>query len=540
MTDSEAFAMRLRHLATAAGWTLLVAASFAWNGFDWRDWQHLVAPIPIGGAKMLNLAQGHFGIWLAGLFGIAWAGRLESRALRLRRAAEEDIRRLAYEDSLTGLHNRASLNNRLAQVLALAQREPMKVAAIFVDLDWFKRINDSLGHDVGDLVLKDAARRLQASVRKCDIVARLGGDEFVVVLAGLENETDATTVAGKMLEAFEPPFAAAGHHLRMTPSIGIALFPRDGETASALLKNADAAMYHAKEQGRAGFQFFREEMNALSQWRLAIEGELRETLAAGGLALHYQPKVCARDDRICGFEALLRWPHPLRGSVSPADFIPVAEQSGLIDAIGHWVLDEACRQLAAWERMGIADVRVAVNLSSRQLAAADLAERVRTALDAHGVAAAQLELEVTESAAMADPERAVERLRELRAIGVTLAIDDFGTGYSSLAYLKRLPVQTLKIDKSFVQDIGVDANDTAIVAATLALAKSLGLTTVAEGVETAEQRDFLYAHGCHALQGYLLGKPASAENWTSQLKQVCREQSCQNLEQIAELRPQAV
>lgn len=466
-----------------------------------------------------NLALAHGGIWLVGLYGIGWSGRLERRSLQARLAAEEDMRRLAYTDALTGLPNRASLEIRLAQVLAMVRRENASIAVLFVDLDHFKRINDSLGHLIGDLLLRNVAQRLKDVVRDSDIVARLGGDEYIVVLTGLDAGLDALAVGTKMLVVLAQPHAIGGRSLCITSSIGIALYPQDGATGAELMKNADAAMYAAKGAGRAQVQFYRAEMNAQAERRLMLENDLRTALAAGELELYYQPKVGAGEGcRLQGFEALLRWRHPRHGFIAPTEFIPVAEESGQIEAIGAWVLDAACRQLAVWEKSGVGPIHVAVNLSACQLRAADVAVTVAATLERHGVAPDRIELEVTESTAMSDPERAIERLQALRALGVSLAIDDFGTGYSSLAYLKRLPVQTLKIDKSFVMDIGVDANDTAIVAATLALARSLGLAVVAEGVETVEQKAFLVAHGCSVLQGYLFGKPAPADAWTGWLR----------------------
>ena len=428
-----------------------------------------------------------------------------------RKAAEERISRLAHHDALTGLYNRFSLQDRLGQTLLTARREREQVAVMFVDLDHFKTINDTLGHQVGDRLLVEVARRLQATVRESDIVARLGGDEFVVVLAGMEADSDAVTVAGKIIAVLGEPYLIDGHELHSSPSIGIGLYPEDGADEQTLMKNADTAMYHAKAQGRNNYQFFTAAMNAAATQRLKLERDLRRALAEGQLLLFYQPQVEAASGKLCGVEALVRWRHPERGLVPPDAFIPVAEETGLILPLGEWVLNEACRQLAAWKARGVVGVHMAVNISVQQLRSPDLLEQVRTALERHGLAAGELELEVTESAAMDDPERAIALLQALRALGVKLAIDDFGTGYSSLAYLKRLPIQILKLDRSFVSDIESDEDDAAICAATIALAHTLGLKVVAEGVETEAQRAFLAdRHRCDLLQGYLFSKPVPA------------------------------
>ena len=433
-----------------------------------------------------------------------------------RKAAEARIEHLAHHDSLTGLFNRYNLEIRLSQALSSARREGNELAVMFIDLDRFKVINDTLGHHIGDLLLVEVAQRLQHCVRESDIVARLGGDEFVVVLTGLDNPEDASSAGAKILHALSQPYDIEGDRLHTSPSIGISVYPGDGPDASTLMKNADTAMYHAKEQGRNNMQYFTAALNAAAGERMSLERELRLATEQGQFELHYQPQVATGappDARPCAVEALLRWHHPQRGQISPARFIPIAEETGLIETIGAWVLDEACRSFAQWKAAGIGPRRVAVNLSAHQLRSPALVERVEAVMRRHGLTDGELELEITESVAMDDPAAAIEKLQALRRLGVTLAIDDFGTGYSSLAYLKRLPIQILKLDREFVRDIETDPNDAAISAATLTLAHSLGLEVVAEGVETAAQRDFLAAHGCDKLQGYLFGRPQPAEHW---------------------------
>ncbi|MFZ5484716.1 MAG: EAL domain-containing protein [Pseudomonadota bacterium] len=435
-----------------------------------------------------------------------------------RKANEARIDYLAHHDALTGLINRFNLENRLSQALLSAQRDGLKVAVMFIDMDRFKIINDTLGHQMGDQLLIEVARRLRECVRESDIVARQGGDEFVVALVGLDDGLAAAPVAEKILRRLGDPYPLNGNVLHTSPSIGVALYPDDGDDVASLLKNADTAMYHAKESGRNNVQYFTRAMNAAASERLGLENELRKALTEGQLSLHYQPQVRAGDGHCCGFEALARWHHPTLGEISPLKFIPIAEESGLIESLGGWVLDQACRQLAHWRALGIQHIRVAVNLSAQQLRSADLADRVARSLQDHGLAGADLELEITESAAMDNPEQAVRQLQALRDLGVQLAIDDFGTGYSSLAYLKRLPIHVLKLDRTFVGDIETDLNDAAICTATLALAHNLGLKVVAEGVETASQRDFLIAHQCDYLQGYLYGRPLPAALATDYLQ----------------------
>jgi len=434
-----------------------------------------------------------------------------------RKESEKRIHQLAHYDALTGLYNRFSLQSRLEQALLAARREHEQLAVMFIDMDRFKVINDTLGHPVGDRLLIEVAQRLRASVRESDIVARLGGDEFVVVLTGMGASMVAAPIAGKIVHSLCQPYLIEGSTLHTSPSVGISIFPVDGEDADQLMKNADTAMYHAKEQGRNNYQFFTAAMTAAAGERLELERGLREALAQGLLELHYQPQVCTRDGRICGVEALARWRHPQQGLIPPLKFIPIAEETGLIEPLGSWVLEAACQQLAAWRAEGVSGVRMAVNLSAHQLRSPTLVEQVRGAMARHGLQKGDLELEVTESAAMADPEHAIGQLLALRELGVELAIDDFGTGYSSLAYLKLLPIQTLKLDRTFVRDIESDDNDAAISAATLALAHSMGLKVVAEGVETDAQRAFLAAHDCDILQGYLFGKPQPAAELLARL-----------------------
>ena len=427
-----------------------------------------------------------------------------------RKANEARIDYLAHHDSLTGLINRYNLENRLDQALLSAHRDGLRVAVMFIDLDRFKTINDTLGHHVGDQLLIEVARRLRDSVRESDIVARLGGDEFIVVLTRITDEMDSAPLGDKILRSLGQSYVFEGKELHSTPSIGIAIYPDDGEDGPTLMKNADTAMYHAKEHGRNNVQYFTQAMNAAASERLGLENDLHQALRNRELHLHYQPQMRARDGRCIGVEALARWRHPLLGDISPLKFIPIAEESGLIEALGNWVLEEACQQLGAWRAEGIEDIRMSVNLSAQQLRAPGLVQSVDAALKRHGLQGSDLELEITESVAMENPERAIGQLQTLRDFGIQLAIDDFGTGYSSLAYLKRLPIQVLKLDRTFVRDIETDPSDAEISAATLALAHNLGLTVIAEGVETEVQRDYLIQHQCDYMQGYLFSRPLPA------------------------------
>ncbi len=427
-----------------------------------------------------------------------------------RKEAEDRMRHIAQTDALTGLPNRMALLMRLAQILPDARRHQWKVAMMFLDLDRFKTINDTLGHQVGDELLREVACRLSRLVRESDFVARQGGDEFVIILPAISTPADAATVASKITATLSTPIEADGHELHTSPSIGISIFPDDGTDGNTILKNADTAMYHAKAAGRNNYQFFAAEMNQSAAERLNIERMLRHAIARNELSIDFQPQFDAASRQPTGVEALARWYHPTDGMISPARFIPVAEETGLIVDIGEWVLTAACREMAHWIHAGLKPLRVAVNVSALQLRRRDFCETVANALATSGLAPELLELEITESAVMENPQEAIKVLERLGRMGVTLAIDDFGTGYSSLAYLKLFPIDHLKIDRSFVADIEHDLNDRAIAFGTIALAHSLGLKVIAEGVETEDQLDLLRGNRCDEVQGYLLSKPMNS------------------------------
>ncbi|BAL26817.1 EAL domain-containing protein [Azoarcus sp. KH32C] len=424
-----------------------------------------------------------------------------------RKRAEADIQQLAYQDTLTGLANRFSLSARLQQSVADARRNGQQLAVVFLDLDRFKHINDSLGHAVGDELLRQVALRLRGAVREVDTVARLGGDEFVVVLQSINGANDAAHVAAKLLKQLSAPYVVQGTELHTTPSIGLSLFPDDSSCPDALMRNADTAMYHAKAAGRARFQFYTEEMNQAATERLDLERKLRGALKRGEFELWYQPQFASADGRLTGMEALIRWRHGEDGLIPPVRFIPIAEETGIILDIGNWVLGEACRQARAWLDEGLPPLRMSVNLSVRQLRDATIVDTVKHALADSGLDPSLLELEITESSVMERPGEAIALLQHLKDLGLQLAIDDFGTGHSSLSYLKLFPLDHLKIDRSFVSDIEHDANDAMIVAAAVSLAHNLGLTVIAEGVETPVQIERLRELGCDELQGYLFSKP---------------------------------
>ncbi|NMF87945.1 EAL domain-containing protein [Aromatoleum petrolei] len=432
-----------------------------------------------------------------------------------RKEAEAQLAFLAHHDRLTGLPNRAYFDQRLGQVLAGANRG-QGFALCFVDLDRFKVINDSLGHGAGDAVLVEVARRIAGVCRGGDTLVRLAGDEFVILIEGAGESGDAAAVAERVLQALSRPVSAAGRDVDVAASLGIALCPDDGRDAETLLRNADAAMYAAKAAGRNTFRFYDEAMNRRARLRLSFEADLRRAAARGQLELFYQPQLRGDDGALVGAEALLRWRHPERGLVSPLEFIPVAEEAGIIAELGEWALREAARQIADWRRRGVAVPRVAVNLSARQFHAPDLVERVTRILAEAEVPSAWIELEITESTAMQDPAGAVRMLQRLREHGLEVAMDDFGTGHSSLGMLRTLPIDVLKLDRSFVQHLPASGTDAAVATAVVTLARQLGLAVVAEGVETPAQRAFLADLGCDRLQGFLFARPlpaAEVEAW---------------------------
>jgi diguanylate cyclase (GGDEF)-like protein/PAS domain S-box-containing protein len=435
-----------------------------------------------------------------------------------RKEAEKRIQFMAHYDALTGLPNRILLHDRLAHDISHAARSHKQVALLFLDLDRFKTINDSLGHNVGDLLLQSVAERLKECLRSGDTVARLGGDEFVVILPDLQEADYAATVARKILECVAAPHAVGGHELSTTASIGISVYPHDGSDRETLVKNADIAMYKSKEAGRNNYLFFTEEMNDRAEERLAMENSLRHALEREEFMLYFQPQVNSATGRIIGAEALIRWRHPSLGMVMPGTFIPIAEESGLIVAIGEWVLREACRQNRAWQMAGLPAVPVAVNLSAVQFRQKNLVEIVADTLRQTGLAPRHLELEITESSIIQNVETAINTLHELKAMGVLISIDDFGTGYSNLGYLKRFPIDKLKIDQSFVRDLTTSPDDATIVRLVINMAKSLQLKVIAEGVETREQLDFLSEHQCEEAQGYYFSRPVPEEDFKLMLK----------------------
>jgi diguanylate cyclase (GGDEF)-like protein/PAS domain S-box-containing protein len=436
-----------------------------------------------------------------------------------RKSNEERLLYMATHDGLTGLPNRSLFEDRLGHAIAQSTRIHRMVAVIFLDLDQFKIVNDSMGHDQGDILLGIVASKLLDSVRTGDTVARLGGDEFAVVLSELETDADAIAVARKIMKSLDQPVCLNGQDLCVAGSIGIAMFPKDGDTTRQLVKNADTAMYHSKEQGRKQICFYSPEMNAKLLERLTMENDMRIAIMRNEFEVYYQPKLDVASGRVLGFEALLRWRHPTRGMVGPEEIIPLAESSGLILSIGSWVLRTACSQLMEWKQLGHDRLTVAVNLSARQMWQEDLVKSIADILTATGMPPESLELEITESSAMRNADETISMLARLNAMGVTLSIDDFGTGYSSLSYLKRFPIHALKVDQSFVRDITEDQDAAAITQGIIALAHTMDLQVIAEGVETESQFDLLRRWNCNAMQGYLFGKPLSGRDALALLKQ---------------------
>jgi diguanylate cyclase len=417
-------------------------------------------------------------------------------------AANRQLRHLASHDSLTGLPNRLLLDDRITQAIAQANRQVHEFAVAVLDLDRFKLINDSLGHRAGDELLCEVAVRLKGAVRAVDCIARLGGDEFVIVFDGPMTQAASVEMGERLLKVMEPPMRLLGIDVHVSPSIGIAFYPPDGATIDALLAHADAAMYYAKERGRNNVQCYIESMGTITQERVKLESELHEALRDGQFELHYQPKVDTATGRINSAEALIRWRHPRRGLLLPAEFIPIAEECGLLDAIGEWVLYEACRQGRIWQQRGPRALRVAVNLAPSQFRLVDLVGQIRRALDASGLDPELLEIELTETAVMSDAEESVHILEAISRMGVLVSVDDFGTGYSSMSYLRRFPIDKLKIDRCFVEQMTARPEDASIVGAIISLAHSLRLKVIAEGVETPEQLKLLAELGCDQYQGF--------------------------------------
>jgi diguanylate cyclase (GGDEF)-like protein/PAS domain S-box-containing protein len=436
-----------------------------------------------------------------------------------RKQAEQLLVHQATHDTLTGLPNRLLLEDRVHHAIEVAKREGRRIGLMFLDLDRFKIVNDSLGHVAGDQLLKVVADRLRHTLRRSDTVARLGGDEFVVVLTHFQSSSELAEVAEKISAALDEPVELAGHKVHVGTSIGIALFPEDGDNFNALMKDADTAMYRAKQKGRNTFCFYDSDMNDEALDRLKLEEALRRALVRGEFQLFYQPQVDLQTGKTSGVEALIRWNSPERGQVSPALFIPVAEESNLISMIGWWVLEESCRQIAAWRDEGLTGIKVAVNVSGRQFLNHALVECISDLMAQYGVEPSQLEIELTESTVMAEPDRAIEQLTRLREIGIQVSVDDFGTGYSSLSYLKRLPLSTIKVDRSFVRDVNNQSDNAAIVSAILGLADALDMSIVAEGVETEGEEQHLKDAGCIKVQGFRYAKPMPADKLAGWLLQ---------------------
>ncbi len=446
-----------------------------------------------------------------GTYGVA-------RDISARKQAEATVTFQAYHDLLTGLPNRALFNDRVRQAISQARRHGQALAVMFLDMDRFKVVNDTLGHLVGDGLLQGMTQRLRDSLREGDTLARIGGDEFMLLLPHVRSRDNAAFIAQKILASLQQPFLIDSHEIYSGMSIGIALYPDDGDNLETLVKHADLAMYHAKDNGRNDYRFFTHELNHTLTGRLAMENDMRHAITRGEFEMYYQPQVDIHSQRIRGMEALIRWHHPERGMISPAEFIPIAEECGLIAPISEWVLDAACKQAKTWRDSQFPPISLGVNLSARQIEHPHFVDRFIQSLKDNGVDGKGIEIELTESTLMRDMEGAIEKLRRLAEQGVEISIDDFGTGYSSLSYLKKLPVHTLKIDRSFIHDLVAPSNGSTIVAGITAMAKGLHLNVVAEGVETRTQLDYLESIGCDSYQGYLFSRPVAASDATGLLQ----------------------
>jgi len=543
----------------AASVVIAIAAAFAamWIAFALRSASEglrlarLVSAVVMGlaitGMHYTGMAAAHFhpdaicltgpvvgNVWLAAVIAGATLvilsvtlglsvldSRMASKTAKLAESlqrANDELQRLALHDPLTTLPNRLLLEDRIEQAIAQAQRSKRQCAVVYLDLDRFKTVNDSLGHFVGDELLRAVAGRLQGIVRGEDTISRLGGDEFAMLLRDITEVEDAVSVAAKILETLREPFRVRDYELHLTPSIGISVHPLHGDTAGLLITRADAAMYSAKQAGRDAFRVFTPEMSTFFPERLMLENDLRRAIGRQEFELHYQPKVDVQDGRVRGMEALVRWQHPEKGLLLPEAFIPLAEDTGLIIPIGSWVIETACAQNKAWQNAGLPHMRVAVNISGLQFRQRDLLETVSRALEHTGLAAKCLEIEITESVVMQNAAEAIVTLEKLSGMGIHVSIDDFGTGYSSLGYLKRFQIDKLKIDRAFIRDISSDKEDAAIVRATIGLAHNLRLRVVAEGVETVEQLEFLRSLGCDEYQGYYESRPVAAAEFERYLR----------------------
>jgi diguanylate cyclase (GGDEF)-like protein/PAS domain S-box-containing protein len=442
-----------------------------------------------------------------------------ARDISERKESEELINFQAYHDLLTHLPNRALLKDRLSLAIAHARRNKRKLAVMFLDLDRFKLVNDTLGHSMGDRLLKAVANRLQSCLRRGDTLARFGGDEFTLLLPEVRTKDDVVVIATKILDRLNAPFVIDGHELFVGASIGISIYPEAGDSEEALIQNADIAMYQVKGRGKNGYQFFSEEMNHSFSTRLSLERELRNGLAQEELVVYYQPQVSLKDGAITGVEALVRWRHPIRGLVEPADFLPMAEETGLICQIDEFVQQKAFSDVAYWRQKGYGDIQLSVNLSAVQLEKEGFVDRFVSTMQRSGLPAGAVKLEITENTLMQDMEVIIPKLKELRRLGVRIAIDDFGTGYSSLSYLQQFPIQTLKIDRSFVGDIRAEQTDASIINAIVAMASGLKLDLVAEGVENRTQLKYLHAQGCHEGQGYIFSRPVPANEMSAMIRE---------------------